>query len=47
MTPFKELYGYEELSFVDLFLSDNRVPRDRDLIQQSMNILNALKENLQ
>ena len=26
MAPFRALYGYDALSFVDLVISDNRVP---------------------
>lgn len=33
MTPFKALYGYEALSFVDLILTDSKVPRARELVQ--------------
>lgn len=44
MIPFKELYGYEAVSFGDLILTNRRVPRERNLVQQSMDILNTLKE---
>ena len=47
MTPFKALYGYEELSFIDLAFGDNRAPKAKDWIQDSQDILKILKENLQ
>lgn len=30
MAPFKALYGYEPLSFIDIVLGDSRAPRARD-----------------
>lgn len=46
MSPFKALYGYDATSFVDLILTRSRAPSAKDFIQQSNNILEALKENL-
>ena len=38
MTPFKALYGYEVLNFVDLVFEDSRAPKEKGWV---------LKENLQ
>ena len=47
MTPFRALYGYEALSFVDLAFSDNRVPLAQDWLQENQDIMRSLRENLQ
>ncbi|XP_059073753.1 uncharacterized protein LOC131874407 [Cryptomeria japonica] len=47
MTPFMALYGYEAPSFMDLVLGDSRVPKAKDSLQDSQDILRALKENIQ
>jgi hypothetical protein len=47
MTPFRALYSYDAPTFVDLVFGDNRAPRAKDWIQESQNILKALKDNLQ
>lgn len=47
MSPFKALYGYDVLSFFDLAFEHSNVPRNRDWLQESQDILSALKENLQ
>ena len=47
MAPFKALYGYEPLSFMDMVLGDNRTPRAKDWLQDGKVILRSLKENLQ
>jgi hypothetical protein len=47
MSPFRELYGYDAPSFVDLVFGDNRAPKAKDWIQESQDILKALKDNLQ
>lgn len=47
MTPFKALYGYDAPSFVDLIFTDSRVPIAKEVVQQSKDILETLKENLQ
>ncbi|XP_057851782.1 uncharacterized protein LOC131061965 [Cryptomeria japonica] len=46
MTSFLALYGYEVPSFLDLLLSDSRVPSAGDLLQKSQDILKTLKENI-
>ena len=47
MTPFKALYGYEELNFVDLAFGDSRASKAKDWVQDSQDILKVLKEKLQ
>ena len=47
MTSFKALYGYEALSFADLEFGDNREPKAKDWRQDSQDILEVLRENLQ
>ncbi|XP_059078173.1 uncharacterized protein LOC131876724 [Cryptomeria japonica] len=47
MMPFRALYGYEALSFIDLALSDSRVPLAQDWLQENQDILRSLRENLQ
>lgn len=46
MTPFRALYGYEATSFMDLLLTDSRVPSVGDMMQQNVDIMRSLKENL-
>jgi hypothetical protein len=46
MTPFQALYGYEAMTFVDVVFSDSRASKARDWIQDSQDILRALKENM-
>jgi hypothetical protein len=46
MTPFRALYGYEVLIFADIACGDYRVPQVRGWLQDSQDILRALKENL-
>lgn len=46
MTPFTALYGYEPPSFIDLLLSDSRVPSAKDMLQESQDIVKTLKENI-
>ena len=46
MSPFMALYGYEAPSFMDLLLSDSRVPSAGDLLQESQDIVKALKDNI-
>ena len=46
MSPFMALYGYEAPSFMDLLWSDSRVPSAGDLLQESQDILKALKDNI-
>lgn len=47
MSPFKALYGYDVLSFLDLAFDQSNVPRTHDWLQESRDILSVLKENLQ
>lgn len=46
MSPFMALYGYKALNFVDLVITSSRVPRIKDLVKQSQEILESLKETL-
>jgi hypothetical protein len=47
MTPFKALYNYDPLSFVEISFGDSRAPIVQDWVQQSQNILRELKDHLQ
>jgi hypothetical protein len=47
MTPFRELYGYDAPTLIDLVFGDNRAPKAKDWIAESQDILKVLKENLQ
>ena len=46
MNPFKALYGYEALNFVDLVFRDCKALKVKDWVQDSHDILKVLKENL-
>ena len=46
MSPFYALYGYHPLSFVDVIFGDSRAPRAKIWIQESQDILQALKDNM-
>jgi len=46
MTHFRALYGYDALSFADVVFRDSRAPKAKDWIQESQDILKALKDNL-
>ena len=46
MSPFMALYGYEAPSFLDLLLSDSRVPSAGGWLQESHDTMRALKENI-
>jgi hypothetical protein len=46
MTPFRALYGYEAMTFADVVFGDSRAPKAKDWIQDSQDILRALKENM-
>lgn len=46
MTRFMALYGYEAPSFMDLVLGDSRVPKEKNFLQDSQDILRVLKENI-
>ena len=43
MTPFRALYGYDVLTFADIVFEDNRAPKAKDWVQESQDILKALK----
>lgn len=47
MTPFQALYGYDALSFSDMVFGDSKAPGVKDWVQDSQEILQALKNNLQ
>lgn len=47
MSPFRALYGYYALTFVDMVFGDSRAPLAKEWIQESQEILRALKDNLQ
>jgi hypothetical protein len=47
MPPFRALYSYDPLSFVEIVFGDNRAPMVQDWIQQSQDILRELKDHLQ
>ena len=46
MSPFYALYGYHALSFVDMMFDASKALRAKDWIQESQDILRALKDNL-
>jgi hypothetical protein len=46
MTPFRALYGYDALSFMEIVLGDNKAPKAKDWIEESQAILKIFKENL-
>ncbi|XP_059070598.1 uncharacterized protein LOC131860232 [Cryptomeria japonica] len=46
MSPFNALYGYEATTFRDLITRGSKVPGAKDFIQQSIDIMNTLKDNL-
>ena len=47
MTPFRALYNYDPISFVEIAFGDSRAPMVQDWIQQSQDILRELKDHLQ
>jgi hypothetical protein len=47
MTPFRALYSYDSLSFVEIAFGDSRAPMVQDWVQQSQDILRELKDHLQ
>jgi len=47
MSPFRALYGYDTLPFADMVFGYSKAPRSKDWIQESQEILNALKDTLQ
>jgi hypothetical protein len=46
MTPFRALYSYERLSFVEISFGDSRAPMVQNWVQQSQDILMELKDHL-
>jgi hypothetical protein len=46
MPPFRALYIYDPLSFVDISFSDSMAPMVQDWIQQSQEILIELKDHI-
>jgi hypothetical protein len=46
MSPFKALYNYEPLTFVEIVFGDNRAPIAKEWIQESQDILKELKDHL-
>jgi len=46
MSPFYALYGYHPLSFVDVMFGASKAPKAKILIQESQDILRALKDNM-
>ena len=46
MTPFMALYGYEAPTFLDLLMSDSRVPSDGNMLQENQDIMRAFRENI-
>lgn len=47
MSLFRALYGYDAPSFMDLAFGESTTPKAKDWIQESRDILRALKDNLQ
>lgn len=47
MSPFMALYGYEAPGFLDLLFGDNWVPKAKDILPKSQDIMRSLKENIQ
>jgi hypothetical protein len=47
MSPFKDLYSYEPLTFVEIVFGDSRDPMAKEWIQESQDILKELKDHLQ
>ena len=45
MTRFRALYGYDALSFADVMFGASKAPREKEWIQESQDILWALKDN--
>ena len=47
MSPFRALYNYDPLTFVEIVFGNSRAPMVQDWIQQSQDILKELKGRLQ
>jgi hypothetical protein len=46
MTPFRELYGYDSLTFMEVVLGDNKALMAKDWVQESQEIVRELKDHL-
>ena len=46
ISPFYALYGYHPLSFADIMFGPSKAPRAKIWIQESQDILQALKDNM-
>jgi hypothetical protein len=47
MTPFRALYSYDTLSFVEISFGDGRALMVQDWVQKSQDILRELKDHIQ
>ena len=47
MSPFRELYGYDALTFYDMIFGDSRAPKSKYWVEEIQEILKILKYNLQ
>jgi hypothetical protein len=47
MSPFRALYGYDSLTFMEIAFGDSRAPMAKEWIQESQDILRELKDHLQ
>ena len=47
MSHFKELYGYDAITFDDMIFGYIRAPKAKYWVEESQEILNLLKDNLQ
>jgi hypothetical protein len=47
MSPFRDLYSYDPLTFVEIVFGDNRAPISKEWIQEIQDILKELKDHLQ
>jgi hypothetical protein len=47
MNPFRALYSYDPLCFVEISLGESRASMVQDWVQQSRDILRELKDHLQ
>lgn len=45
MSPFRALYRYDAPSFVEMAFGESRAPKAKDWIQESQDILKAIKDN--
>ena len=47
MYPFRELYGYDALTFYDMVFGDSIAPKSKYWVEEIQEILNLLKDTLQ